>query len=332
MRHRAYQTLARNWFLFGLFLSLVMGMLLPGAATLLNPGGRTSTAVVVVLFLVAGFTLPAEQIKGGLTNFKLHLYIQIFIFAVIPLYFFLTAPLFRGYLDGYLVYGMYALAVLPTTISTCVVFTQTTGGNTFGALFNSAVANVAGIFLSPLLLSLFLAGSGAALPPEEILAVLLTLTYTMLIPIGLGQALRLRFAKTAGRVKKRLSEASSALVLVIVFLTISRTASDPSFLGQLPQLVVPFIFLAASHVLLVTLAYLGARVIGLSWEDRVCAMYTAPQKTMAMGIPLLTVYFAARPEVLALALFPLLFYHPFQLLTAGVIRGLPSFRRVRSTD
>ncbi len=329
--HTVYRSLARNWFLVGLLLALVLGMLLPGAAAVLNPGGRTSTFVVIVLFLVAGFTLPAEQIKGGLTNFKLHMYVQLFIFGVIPLYFFFTAPFFRGYLDGYLIYGMYALAVLPTTISTCVVFTQTTGGNTFGALFNSAVANVAGIFLSPLLLSLFLAGSGAALPPEEILAVLLTLTYTMLIPIGLGQALRLRFTATARRVKKRLSEASSALVLVIVFLTISRTASDPSFLGRLPQLSVPFLFLAVSHVLLVTLAYFGARVIGLSREDRICAMYTAPQKTMAMGIPLLTVYFAARPEVLALALFPLLFYHPFQLLTAGVIRGLPAFRNAVSS-
>ncbi|MFN2311077.1 MAG: bile acid:sodium symporter [Spirochaetia bacterium] len=322
LRHKAYRSLTKNWFLVGLLFSLIAGVLLPGAASLLNPGGRTSTGIVIVLFLIAGFTLPADQIKGGFANFKLHLYV--FIFGIIPLYFLLTAPLFKGYLDGYLVYGMYALAVLPTTISTCVVFTQTTGGNTFGALFNSGVANVAGIFLSPLLLSLFLAGSGAALPTDEILTVLFTLTYTMLIPIGIGQALRLRFTESARRVKKRLSEASSALVLLIVFLTISRTASDPGFLGRLPQLGVPFLYLAASHVFLVTLAYFGARIIGLSWEDRICAMYTAPQKTMAMGIPLLTVYFAARPDVLALALFPLLFYHPFQLLTAGVIRGLPA--------
>lgn len=330
MRQMFYQSLTKNWFLLGLLFALILGIVFPGAAALLNPNGATITGVVIALFLVAGFTLPAEQIKGGIANFKLHAYVQLFIFGIIPLYFFATAPLFRDYLDGYLVYGIYALAVLPTTISTCVVFTQTTGGNTFGALFNSAIANVAGIFLSPLLLSLFLAGSGAALPAEEVIAVLLTLTYTMLIPIGIGQILRLRFTETARRVKKRLSEASSSLVLVIVFLTISRTASDPSFLGRLPQLGVPFLFLAASHVFLVALAYFGARLIGLSWEDRVCVIYTAPQKTMAMGIPLLTVYFAARPEVLGLALFPLLFYHPFQLMTAGVIRGLPAFRRASS--
>ena len=41
-----------------------------------------------------------------------------------------------------------------------------------------------------------------------------------------------------------------------------------------------------------------------------------------MGVPLLGIYFARNPEMLGLAVLPILFYHPFQLLVAGVIRGI----------
>ena len=51
------------------------------------------------------------------------------------------------------------------------------------------------------------------------------------------------------------------------------------------------------------------------------AVFVAPQKTLAMGVPLLSTYFAAQPEVLGIAMIPLLFYHPWQLLTAGVAKG-----------
>ncbi|MFP4510573.1 MAG: bile acid:sodium symporter family protein [Spirochaetaceae bacterium] len=316
----------KNWFLLGLVSALVLGFATPGLGDTLDPGGATTRTIVIALFFIAGFTLPSEQIRRGLTHYRLHLYLQIFVFVVVPLYFFLTARLFTVYLDGILVYGLYALAVLPTTISTCVVFTQATGGNTVGALFNAAFSNIAGIFVSPLLLSLFLAGSTAALPAGEMLGTLHSLVLSMLVPVVAGQVLHVRFRDVAHRTRTVFSNISNALILVIVYTTISGTADNPEFLGMLSQLPVPFAFLAVTHLLLVAAAFYGARVVGFSRGDQICAMYVGPQKTLAMGVPLLTVYFAGNPDILAVALLPLLFYHPFQLLVAGVLRGLPAFR------
>ncbi len=316
----------RNWFLLGLLAAVSFGFATPGFGNTLNPDGQTTRAVVVVLFLIAGFILPSERIRSGLAQYKLHVFLQLFIFVFIPAYFWLTARFFTGYLDGLLVYGMFALAVLPTTVSTCVVFTQTTGGNTVGALFNSALSNVVGIFLSPLLLSLFLAGSPAALPAENILGTLQSLVLTMFVPVAIGQGLHLRFRETAQRIRKKLSEASSALILFIVYVTISGISDNLEFLDMLPALPVPFLFLAVTHLFFVAVAYFGAQALGLPRNDRISAMFVGPEKTMAMGVPLLTVYFTGRPDLLAIALLPLLFYHPFQLLTGGIIRSLPAFR------
>lgn len=319
-----FELLRKNWFLVGLVVVLVLGALLPGLGDQLNPAGRTQQVIVFVFFLMTGFTLPSEQIAHGVKNYKLHLTVQLFIFALIPLYFLITAPLFSSYLGGNLMIGLYALAVLPTTISSSTILTQTSGGNTVGTMFNSALANAMGIVISPVLLSLFLAGGAAALPPEEIFSVFLDLALIMLLPFALGQLLRRRALALAARLKKRVSTISSLLILSIIFMTISSTADDPLFLGRIAELPLPFLFLAVSHLLFVSLALLAAGVLRLSRPDRISLLFCAPQKTMAMGVPLLGVYFAGRPDVLAFAILPLLFYHPFQILVGGVIRGVLS--------
>ena len=315
------RSIKKNWFFLGLLGTLLSGILLPGFGKTLNPGGYTIKAIVFVLFLITGFILPSEQIKSGLRNYKLHVFLQFFIFGFIPLYFFLAARFFSGYLNGSLAIGFYALAVLPTTISTCVIFTQTTGGNSVGAIFNSAFSNVAGIFVSPLLLSLFLSGTGSALPLKEILPIVQSLVITMLLPLFLGQYLRRAHAALADRNRKRFSDGSSALILLIVFITISTTAANQGFLGMLSQLAMPFSFLAASHLFFILLLYQGSRFLKFSREDRICAVFVGPQKTIAMGVPLLSVFFSSRPDLLGLAVVPLLFYHPFQLFIAGIVRS-----------
>jgi sodium/bile acid cotransporter 7 len=86
----------------------------------------------------------------------------------------------------------------------------------------------------------------------------------------------------------------------------------------------PILYIAVSHLIILGLAAMAAHLIGLSREDRISVVFAAPQKTLAMGIPLLTTYFAGREELLGIAVIPLLFYHPFQLLVAGILKNVYS--------
>jgi len=56
-------------------------------------------------------------------------------------------------------------------------------------------------------------------------------------------------------------------------------------------------------------------------ENLISAMFAAPQKTLSLGVPLISAYFARSPQTLGLALLPLLLYHPWQLLIAGLLRN-----------
>lgn len=319
--------LRRNWFLIGIVGVLALGSLLPHAITGLNPNGITTTTIVVLLFFITGLKLPTDRIGAGLAAPRLHVYLQLFIFVITPLYFLSAALFFSDLLDGRLLIGIYALAVLPTTVSSCIVFTQSAGGNAVAAVFNAALANTLGILVSPVLLSLLMRGGGATLPPGHLLSTLQNLAVQMLIPIVVGQVARIRLKGWVDRAKTHLSTISNTLILLIVLFAMARTAGNQEFTTYLPQLPWPFLYLAVSHIVLVGLTIGLNRLLRLSPADQITALFVAPQKTLALGAPLLSVYFAGG-DVLGVALLPLVFYHPWQLLVAGVLKSSPLMRRL----
>ena len=302
-------------------LMILVGSLFPVLSSKLNPDGITTTGLVIALFFLSGISLPTETLKEGMKDIRLHVFIQGFVYIICPLYFLLTAFPFKDVMDGRLIVGIYALACLPTTVSSCIVFTQLAGGNTIGTVFNASLSNLSGIFISPLLLTLFLKGSGNPLPMEELIRIFQSLVIKMIIPFVIGQGLHIGFKKFARKYKSVFGIISSSFVLVIIFFGVVRSAGNDSLQSYWKQLFLPFVYLAVSHIILLSLAFMGARVIGLNRENTISTLYAAPQKTLAMGIPLLSTYFANRPEMLGIAILPILFYHPWQLFIAGLIKN-----------
>jgi sodium/bile acid cotransporter 7 len=313
--------LKRNWFLFGILAALLLGFFLSKLEGVLNPRSITRDTLIVLLFLISGFTLPSEAIIGGLKDLRLHLFLQLFIFVFTPVFFVLTSLPFRGLWGPQLAIGIYALSCLPTTISSCIVFTQVSGGNVTGTMFNAALANLAGVVISPLILSLLMREAGSPLPFSELLGILRDLGLLMLLPIAAGQLLRRFLRRVAQEQKNRLAVASSLFILLIVFFSFARTAQNPQFMGNLRSMLGPFGYLAVAHLVLLALAYAGARALRFSPQSTISVLYAAPQKTLAVGAPLLSTYFAGSPEILGTVLLPLLFYHVWQLLVAGFVRS-----------
>ncbi len=313
--------LGKYWFIIGIIVALVLGVSLHTFGAALNPHSATTDVLVVLLFLISGFTLPSESILRGLKNIRLHGYVQLFIFVLSPVLLIGGARLFFPAGQASFQVGVVALAVLPTTISSCIIFTQLSGGNVVGTMFNASVSNILGIFISPLLLSILLQQARLSLPPDQIAATFRSLVFKMLVPIVAGQILRIFGADIAAKMKKKLGVVSNSFILLIIFLTISKTAQNPSFVKNLGTMALPFIYLAFAHLALVAIAYGLGAALRFPREDLISVAYAAPQKTLALGVPLLSAFFASRPDVLGYAILPLLFYHPWQLLIAGVIKN-----------
>ncbi len=319
----------KNWFLLGLIAALLGGYFFSGIGTRVNPGNRAGTAVVVLIFFILGMSIKTAAIRSGLGNLKLHIYIQFFIFVFFPATVFATSFILRPCLEERLFIGLFTLSCLPTTASSCIVFTRLSGGNTAGSMINSSLANIIGVFISPLILSLLLRGAGDALPVNELLRILFSLLLKMFAPLIAGQLVRLKLKEWIDRNAEWWKGGINFLILVTIFFAFSRAASGPLFREGFSGLTWLFVYLAVIHVVFLFAAYFGGRLIGLGREDRIAALFTASQKTVVLGVPLINSFFIGRPELMGIALLPLVFYHSYQLIVAGVVKSLPFIRRGR---
>jgi len=318
--------IGKFWFLFGIIAAIVCGYFFSGFGRAVNQNNITRTAVIVMLFFIAGVTLPSDSIRSDLKEYRLHIFIQTFIFIFIPGVVYLVSLVFKPIFTQEMLIGLYTLACLPTTISSCIVFTQISGGNVVGSMFNSAAANILGVFVSPLLLSFLIQGVGAGFDPTQFPKIFFSLGVKMLAPVAAGQVLRYFIRKWVLNMRSRLSTVSNILIIIIIFLSFSKSAADPEFLSDLRSMPVPFLLLAVLHIVFVFAAYQGSKLFRFSRKSRIAAMYTASQKTAAMGIPFATAFFSYTPEILGIVLLFIVFYHSWQLIAAGVIRTLPFVR------
>lgn len=100
--------------------------------------------------------------------------------------------------------GMLVLSCLPTTIASNVVMTRNAGGDDAAAIIEVVIGNVFGSFLCPGLIYIFIPGVGefknwapsdASGIPEMYRHVAMQLGLSVLVPISLGQTLRVLFHK-----------------------------------------------------------------------------------------------------------------------------------------
>jgi len=310
-----------NGFLLGLAAAVVIAFLLPGPGArggVLHAGQVNNFGIALILFL-QGLSLAFEKIKHGARNWRLHLIIQLFTFVAFPiaglLLHWLIPLLWPGQppaiRDGFLY-----LCVLPSTVSTSVVLTAVAGGNTAGALFNAALSNLLGVFVTPMLVELLMRTTGqtGAFGPLLFKIVLLTL-----VPFFAGMLLRPRVQRWVDAHKAWVTRLSNSVIVFIVYSAFCDSvvekiwASHSATMTALVLLWATLLFTGMSGLIGATCSALK-----LDREDAIAAYFCSVKKTLAMGVPLAMLIFGTRSD-LSLILLPLMFYHPLQLLVNGLL-------------
>jgi sodium/bile acid cotransporter 7 len=310
--------LARNWFVLSLPLTVVLAFLVPEAGA---SGGWLQSQVttkvgVALIFLLQCLTLPSAALRKGVSQWRLHLLVQSFTFGLFPLIGNLLDKALGRFLPPDLALGFLYLCVLPSTVSTSVVLTGLAGGNTVGAIFNAVLSNVLGVFITPLWITWLMEKGGSRQPLGP---VILEIVLLLLLPLAVGQLLRLPFAKFADTRKKPLGNIASGIILFIVFAAFCNSVKSRLWSQHGPGVTL----LAAAGVLLVFVIAMAAvealsRLLRLDPADRIAASFCAPQKTLASGVPMAKILFGTHPG-LGLILLPILLYHPLQLIVCGIL-------------
>jgi sodium/bile acid cotransporter 7 len=208
------------------------------------------------------------------------------------------------------------LAVLPTTISTAIVFTSLAGGNAAAALVNATASNVLGVFVTPLWVSWLLHVRGEPVPVGPLIR---ELALMVLLPLAIGQAIRPIVRRRVDAHRKAAAAFNSAMVLFIVYAAFCASVASGVWTrhGWGPAAGAAA-GAATLFAVVMALTVAAVRWLRLEPADRIAALFCAPQKTLAAGVPMANLIFGAHPA-LGLILLPVMIYHPIQLLAGGIL-------------
>lgn len=263
------------------------------------------------IFLLYGLKLNINEVRKDITNWKLHLVVQLATFIVFPL----LVLLFYGFATGTTYYSLWLslffLACLPSTVSSSVVMVSIAKGNVTSAIFNASISGLIGIVMTPLLMGFFLqqnedhAGNQSAIFYQLLLKVLL--------PIILGLLLNSVFKKLIHQYRNLIAQFDKLIILLIVYESFSEAFLQNVF-SAVPPLV--FVILLMSVVLLFFAVFEILEIVTtkmkFSREDKITAKFCGSKKSLVHG-SLFVLILGISDDQKVLFLLPVMIFHSFQL-------------------
>lgn len=264
---------------------------------------------VCLIFLLSGWTIPLRRIVRSLKNWRTQVFLLVWLFLIVPLAIYLLQPVLAGYLSEPIVFGVVAMSALPTTITSCVALTRVAGGEEATALVGAVLANVLAVVVTPLLLVIMLGRSADI----DVVGVFQKLAFLVVLPLALGQGARIAWRRPGEGENAMASQLVQALVLVILFVVALRTFRAGVTPGWIELTWLVLTCLVIHSVILASLWVLGGwSAIADGRRDRVAILFAGGQKGLALGLPLLSLAFAASPRV-GLITLPIIVYHMLEL-------------------
>ncbi|WP_239502620.1 bile acid:sodium symporter family protein [Vibrio astriarenae] len=271
---------------------------------------------IALVFLLHGLNLSRKDIAAGMTNWRLHGFIQSTTFVVYPLLWLIFGHLFSLHMPSALAIGFCYLLVLPSTISSSVAMTSIAKGNVPGAIFNASLSSIIGVFITPLLIFVLVGIEGES---GDAIGTIVSVAKLLILPMVIGQLLRPILKDWLARNKQIINKIDKIVIILIVYNVFcdsieSNIWSQFSLTLLLSSVVLCFVLLLA----MVHVVQWSAKKVGFNRQDEIAAVFCGTKKTLAAGVPMAKVIFANDPS-LGMILLPIMLYHPIQIFYCAVL-------------
>ena len=282
----------------------------------------TTKLGVAVIFFVQGLVLPTNQLTGGLQPWRLHAFTLGWNYLLFPLLTGIILLLATPILPPAAVPGFWFLAILPTTVSSAISLTISSGGHSPPAIVSCVTSNLLAVPIVPTLCVVFFQSAGGAdVPLGPLLGKLALL---IALPLAIGQAARQVSPALVALAKPRARATSNGIIFFMVHVAFANSIQSGFWDDQNPAVVL--LVLAVTLLLMAAAAlaiWVSSGWLKLAPATRLAAFYCASQKSLATGLPLATSIFATLETTVPLSviLLPLLCYHPCQLILGAALAG-----------
>jgi len=307
-----------DWFISGLFLMILAAWLKPGIGMNLQPVhlGLVIDIGVVLIFFFYGLKLDPSRLKAGMSNWKMHVAIQLTTFLLFPLLVLPFYPLLKATNLEIFWMGLFFLAALPSTVSSSVVMVSIAGGNIPGAIFNASLSGIIGIVMTPFWMGLFLTSQSAGFDFSHVLLQLIT---QIIVPVVAGLLLHPYFVHWVNRHLSKLAAFDKIIILLIVYESFSRSFMSGIF-SSVSWLTFGGLFAAVILLFFTVLNFTGwlAGKMHFNPEDRITLQFAGTKKSLMHGSVFSSVLFNGITGA-GIFLLPIMIYHSFQLFYISVL-------------
>lgn len=319
----------RYWFLIGLFVVPIVAYFVPEIAC---KGGllRSEYTVkmgVFLIFLFQGLLLPIDAIKKGVKRWFYQFQVMAFIFIIAPLLGLLIGNIFGSWTNySSLTLGIFYLSILPTTVSTALVYTNQAGGGSVEALVSITISNICAVFYIPVILNFFMSSSVIL----DIFPLLKKIVILIIVPLILGQFARVKIHKFTDSIKVQSSILSSVIVLFCILAAFSNSIqSDLWSAMEMDFLIYTVLAVLIFYMAMQAITFVYLKLTKMNYFDAVPFWLTTTLKSIAVGAPLAGIIFEGN-QSLGLIMIPLMMYAFIQLLIGGVVTNYLCVRRLKT--
>lgn len=302
-------------FLLAIIASAVLASFLPATGLGMTLLHGASTISIFLLFFLYGARIAPREALRGLAHWRLHLTILAFTFVLFPLVGLALRPLSGTWLSPDLYSGLLYLTLVPSTVQSSIAFTSIARGNIPGAIVSASASNLLGVFVTPALVVLLMAGSGrGAIGLDQVRDIVVQL----LLPFVLGQLSRRWTARFVTDHKAPLKLVDRGVVVLVVYTAFSQGMAEHMWsrvtAGQLLVLIAVCLVLLA---FMLATTWFVARRLGFNREDVIAIQFCGTKKSLATGLPMAQVLFATGG--VGLLVLPLMVFHQAQLMACSAL-------------
>jgi sodium/bile acid cotransporter 7 len=301
-------------FVVALLATVVLASLLPARGIWSTIADVIADAGIVLLFFLHGAKLSREAIIAGARNWRLHLLVFAVTFGLFPLLGLGLSSL--PWLAPALATGLLFTTLLPSTVQSSIAFTAVARGNVAAAVCSASFSNLAGIFITPLLVALTIhaTGSGEGMS----FASVRTIAFQLLLPFLVGHACRPLIGGFVGRHKKLVTLVDRGSILIVVYTAFGAAVIEGLWYSLPPAQLGLVAFLCVILLAVVLTATWGlGRLLGFSREDAIVLLFCGSKKSLATGVPMAGVLFPAAQ--IGPIILPLMLFHQLQLIACAFI-------------
>lgn len=308
--------LALDRFTILLMVMVVLASIVPVSGQAAYYFGILTTVAIAILFFLHGAKLSREAVVQGIMHWKLHALVFALTFAVFPILGLMAKPILEPMLGRELYWGFLFMCFLPSTVQSSIAFTSVAKGNVASAVCSASFSNIIGMFITPILVSIFILGQ--LKHDFDPTASIIQITLLLFVPFVLGQILRPWIFPKMQKIPSLVKAFDQGSILMVVYGAFS--GAVVAGLWKVVSFNTLMLLILACSVLLTVIMLLALYIpkwMGFNKEDQIAIFFCGSKKTLASGVPMAQILFIGQP--LGMIVLPIMIFHQIQLMVCGVI-------------